>query len=169
MSRSEREAGRIGIIYSIRGSYCSPEYSQVSCKRNQAFQRVSDVRFYWCLLDARTSAFIIHNSQGDFVAGQVDGGMVDEAPSAPKLIKAPPLKYPRSKHEGTVRRDGWVRLRFTVGADGKATDVVADDYKGKRFVEYAIRHVRRCLFEPGEWAGRPVATPGVKMRVVFER
>ena len=101
------------------------------------------------------------------VAGQTDGslaGVSSEPVSEPvpvelyaapvrKDMKAP--RYPRLAQSKGM--EGWVRLNFMIGTDGKAYEIAVTDSMGDgTFQRAAIGALRRSTFEPAHLNGRPV-------------
>ena len=81
-----------------------------------------------------------------------------------KDMKIP--RYPRlSQAKGM---EGWVRLDFMVGTDGKAFEIAVTDSMGNpNFQGAAIRALRRSTFEPAHLNGQPVDA-GYAMYYRFE-
>ena len=82
-------------------------------------------------------------------------------------ISAAPLEQPSPEFpDGEMRggQEGWVRMNFVVGAEGRALDpVVVDSAGGPLFEQAALDAVARWLFEtPG--AGMPKANNTVEVR-----
>lgn len=103
----------------------------------------------------------------DKVAGQTDEGPAEVAskhvsePVPVELYTAPVRKdmetphYPR--HAQSRGMEGWVRLDFMVGTDGKAYEIAVTDSMGKGiFQRAAIAALRRSTFEPAHLNDRPV-------------
>lgn len=99
------------------------------------------------------------------VAGEADEGpaevasVPDQVPvelyAAPvrKDMKAP--RYPRLARAKGM--EGWVRLNFMVGTDGKAYEIAVTDSMGAgTFQRAAIGALRKSTFEPAHLNGRPV-------------
>lgn len=114
----------------------------------------------------------------ELIAGKTDGSPA-EVMSAPvsepvpvELYAGPVRKdmkiprYPRlSQAKGM---EGWVRLDFMVGTDGKAFEIAVTDSMGNpNFQGAAIRALRRSTFEPAHLNGQPVDA-GYAMYYRFE-
>ena len=75
------------------------------------------------------------------------------APPVRKDMKMP--RYPRIPR--TNGKEGWVRLDFMVGTDGKAYEIAVTDSMGDgTFQRAAIGALRRSTFEPAHLNGQPV-------------
>lgn len=77
--------------------------------------------------------------------------------AAPVLAGSPtkrvdPVYPPEAARAGTT---GYVELEYSVGPDGKVTDVsVVDAKPGRTFVQAAIKAVKQWEFAPGEKNGK---------------
>jgi protein TonB len=100
-------------------------------------------------------------------ASQESEGVVDELPR--KLPINPPPRYPaedqRLGHEGVV----WLKL--TISAEGRVTDISILTSSGYQSLDdSALSTVRRWLFEPARYRGRPLAyTVRHKVNFYIER
>jgi len=82
------------------------------------------------------------------------------------LIKAAAPNYPPAAVRS--RQEGWVVVSFTVGTDGKPTDVkVADSQPRRIFDRAAIEAVERYQFKPAMKDGVPVASAR-RQRIEFK-
>ena len=81
------------------------------------------------------------------------GGQVDQRP---RTLSAPDPKYPQAARR--AEREGVVELEFTVGVDGRATNikVIKEEPKGFRFGDAAIEAVKRWRFAPAKKGGKSV-------------
>ena len=81
---------------------------------------------------------------------------------AAEALEQPSPEFPEGEMRGG--QEGWVRMNFVVGAEGRALDpVVVDSAGGPLFEQAALDVVARWLFEtPG--AGMPKANNSVEVR-----
>lgn len=90
---------------------------------------------------------------------------VGETRDALPLRQVPP-EYPVDA--ARKRQEGWVELEFTVGVDGRVTDVsVARAQPSRVFDREAVRAIQQWTFEPALRDGRPVSSP-VRRRIEFK-
>jgi len=84
--------------------------------------------------------------------------------------EAPQYRKPADYPETAARQknEGWVRIEFTVGADGTvATPRVIDSDGGPDFVTAALEAVAGYRYVPAVREGQPVVSPGVRAVVNF--
>lgn len=82
------------------------------------------------------------------------------------LLRAVPARYPSAARR--TRRTGWVIVSFTVGVDGKTTNVsVVDSQPGHLFDRSATDAVERYTFTPATRNGVPV-TSVKQQRIEFK-
>lgn len=68
------------------------------------------------------------------------------------IKRVDPVYPPDAARSGTT---GYVELEYSVGADGKVTDVsVVDAKPGRVFVASAVKAVKQWEFAPGESRGK---------------
>lgn len=88
-----------------------------------------------------------------------------------ELVERPgPPRYPR--RELQQRREGWVRVSFIVGVDGRPSDVFVEDSNGlRRFERAALRWVDGLRYRPTMLDGEPVpqAINGYRIQFDLER
>ena len=83
----------------------------------------------------------------------------------PLLRQAP--DYPQRLRARGI--EGWVVVSFTITETGATADaVVLDSNPPGAFDAAALRAIARYKYHPQLIAGRPVAMPGVALRIVFE-
>ena len=95
----------------------------------------------------------------------IDSGSIDTFTPALLRSTADP-KYPME----AVRRsqEGWVRISYVVGADGKVIDPIIEDYVGNsRFKKAALRAVKRWRYEPALLNGQPVEQADKVIQIQF--
>ena len=63
--------------------------------------------------------------------------------------------------------EGWVRVGYTVKADGTTADVVIQDSSERIFEQAVLDAVRTWEFDPSMLAGRPVDQPNTSSMLVF--
>lgn len=84
---------------------------------------------------------------------------------AARLIRQVPPAFPVAA--ARRRQKGWVELEFTIGADGRVSDVqVVRSEPNKLFDRAAMRAVSQWVYEPATRDGEPVASRG-RRRVEF--
>lgn len=83
-----------------------------------------------------------------------------------KVIRRKVPEYPRNM----VRRGktGWVDVMYTIAEDGSTRDHTVLYSNEKGFDDAAIEAARWSLYEPRTVDGEPVATPGVRIRIIFQ-
>ncbi len=75
---------------------------------------------------------------------------------APQIIKAVAPEYPLSLRRSGEQ--GRIHVRFTVGVDGKVSDIRVAGASDPAFKQPVAKAVSQWTFHPGEMGGRPVAT-----------
>ena len=99
---------------------------------------------------------------GEGLSGAVGGAAVP-------LVRIEPRYPPKALREG---KEGWVKLRFTIAADGTTKDIEVLDAKPRRLFEAeARRALARWKYQPRIVDGRAVEQPGelVQLDFVLER
>jgi TonB family protein len=82
-----------------------------------------------------------------------------------KGVRRPEPAYPPELVDAGY--EGWVRVRYTVKADGSTADVVIED-SSERILEQAVLDaVRRWEFDPSILGGRPIDQPNTFTMLVF--
>lgn len=85
-------------------------------------------------------------------------------PPSRKHSKAP--RYPRKAH--LMGREGWVKLNFMVGPEGRPYDItVVDASNEPGFGKEAMRAVKRWQYEPAHLEGTPIDAGSATM-ITFE-
>ena len=96
----------------------------------------------------------------------VGGHEASESRLAIPLLRQAP-DYPQRLRARGI--EGWVVVSFTITETGATTDaVVLESSPPGVFDAAALRAIARYKYHPQLIAGRPVAMPGVTMRIVFE-
>ena len=101
------------------------------------------------------------DSDRDIPDPGLDGRDIDpevqvQVDQRPRTLSTPDPKYPSAARR--AEREGLVELEFTVGVDGRATDlkVIKEEPKGFGFGEAAIDAVKRWRFTPAKKGGESV-------------
>ena len=101
------------------------------------------------------------DSDRDIPDPGLDGRDIDpevqvQVDQRPRTLSTPDPKYPSAATR--AEREGLVELEFTVGVDGRATDlkVIKEEPKGFGFGEAAIDAVKRWRFTPAKKGGESV-------------
>jgi protein TonB len=83
-----------------------------------------------------------------------------------KAIRRPPPRYPQEAQLAGI--SGWVKLRFTVAADGTTKDIqiVRSEPPGV-FDAAALEAAQRFVYSPRTEAGVPVDRPNVETEITF--
>ena len=78
-----------------------------------------------------------------------------------------PPRYPREALLQGV--EGWVRIQFTVEADGSVSNPDVIDAHPRRglFDQAALDALAKWRYEPATRDGQPIATPGRQMTIEF--
>lgn len=98
-------------------------------------------------------------------ATSVPPASVRSTEKAARLIRQVPPAFPVAA--ARRRQKGWVELEFTIGADGRVSDVqVVRSEPNKLFDRAAMRAVSQWVYEPATRDGEPVASRG-RRRVEF--
>ena len=86
----------------------------------------------------------------------IDAEVSVQVDQRPRTLSTPDPKYPSAARR--AEREGLVELEFTVGVDGRATDlkVIKEEPKGFGFGEAAIDAVKRWRFTPAKKGGESV-------------
>ena len=86
----------------------------------------------------------------------IDAEVGVQVDQKPRPLSTPKPKYPRAARR--AEREAVVELEFTVGVDGRATDikVIKEEPKGFGFGEAAIEAVKRWRFAPAKKGGKSV-------------
>ena len=98
-------------------------------------------------------------------AGMSEPAMVARDGDATPVVRIEP-KYPvTAAREG---KEGWVKLRFTIAADGTTKDIEVLDAKPRRLFEAeARRALARWQYQPRMVDGRAVEQPGEQVQLDF--
>jgi TonB family protein len=94
-----------------------------------------------------------------FTVVEVDGGyelQVLKHNSGPRLIRWTAPHYPRDAF--FAGQEGWVRLRFTVQPNGRASDIRVVESSHHNFEKQARRAMAKWRFKPKTVAGRAIST-----------
>ena len=117
-------------------------------------------------------------AEGGALAATAGAGIAATAGAGPKgaaggaalpLVRIEPRYPPKALREG---KEGWVKLRFTIAADGTTKDIEVLDAKPRRLFEAeARRALARWKYQPRIVDGRAVEQPGelVQLDFVLER
>jgi TonB family protein len=89
---------------------------------------------------------IIFGAVGGRVAAQADSDVVP-------LVRIAPTYPPEAISAG---RDGDVRLRFTIAADGATKDIVVEESTSPEFEQPATAALKRWIYAPRVVDGEPV-------------
>ncbi len=85
--------------------------------------------------------------------------------AAVPLVRIEPRYPPKALREG---KEGWVKLRFTIAADGTTKDIEVLDAKPRRLFEAeARRALARWQYQPRMVDGRAVEQPGEQVQLDF--
>ena len=119
-------------------------------KRTVKFQPIGDMYYI------EASGF-----KPEIIVGEISTGS-----QSPTLIAAPAPRYPRMY----VGKEGFALLEFTVDEYGNVINpTVIDEYpRGYGFGREAIRAALNFRYEPATLNGEPIATEGVRFRIIFE-
>jgi protein TonB len=82
------------------------------------------------------------------------------------LVRVQPM-YPPSARQQKI--EGWVKLRFNIGAAGAVeSPVVVDALPAGVFEQAAVRAIKRWKYKPRVENGKPVVTRGVHVKLTFK-
>jgi TonB family protein len=86
----------------------------------------------------------------------IDADVSVQVDQQPRVLRKTKPKYPEAARR--AQKEGFVELEFTVGVDGKTTDikVVKEEPKGFGFGRAAIESVKRWRFTPAKKGGENV-------------
>ncbi|UTF58841.1 TonB family protein [Gilvimarinus sp. DA14] len=83
-----------------------------------------------------------------------------------KVLRRKAPEYPRNM--ARRGKTGWVDVMYTIAEDGTTRDHTVLYSNEKGFDNAAIEATRASLYEPRTVNGKPVVTPGVRIRMVFQ-
>lgn len=119
---------------------------------------------------AEGGALAVAEGGGQHLNDVADAGLSGAAGGAAvPLVRIEPRYPPKALREG---KEGWVRLRFTIAADGTTKDIEVLDAKPRRLFEAeAKRALARWKYQPRIVDGRAVEQSGelVQLDFVLER
>lgn len=93
------------------------------------------------------------------------GGPPSDAESVP-VVRVEPVYPPIAAQRGI---EGWVVVGFTISANGTVKKPKVLDSKPARiFDDAAVKAVRRWKYNPKIVDGKPIETPGQKVRLTFK-